>query len=133
MANQDLVRPSRDGDQFHYHWAARQCLTLLPGSSDLVAVSIEGASRLEGAASVEDGDELIDVGLYYGSEALEDARFVHYIQLKHSTKHALEAWTASGLAKTLKGFTTRYTNLLQKVASGKTCSSEPVPDRRCRG
>lgn len=114
MANNELVRPSRDGDQFHYHWAARQCLALLPGSSDLVAVSIEGASTLEGAASVEEGDELIDVGLYYGSEALEDARLVHYVQLKHSTKHAQEAWTASGLAKTLKGFTTRYANLLQK-------------------
>ena len=114
MADNDLVRPSRDGDQFHYHWAARQCLALLPGSSDLVAVSIEGASTLEGAASVDDGDELIDVGLYYGSEALADARLVHYVQLKHSTRHAQTAWTASGLAKTLKGFTTRYANLLQK-------------------
>lgn len=115
MADNELIRPSRDGDQFHYHWAARQCLALLPGSSDLVAVSIEGASTFEGAVSVEEGDELIDVGLYYGSEALEDARLVHYVQLKHSTKHAQKSWTASGLAKTLKGFTTRYANLLNKV------------------
>lgn len=113
-ANHELVRPSRDGDQFHYHWAARHCLALLPGSGDLVAVSIEGASTLEGTASVEDGDELIDVGLYYGSEKLEDARLVHYVQLKHSTRHAQEAWTASGLAKMLKGFTKRYANLLEK-------------------
>lgn len=117
MADNELVRPSRDGDQFHYHWATRQCLALLPGSSDLVAVSIEGASTLEGAASVEDGDELIDVGLYYRSEALDDARLVNYVQLKHSTKHAQEAWTASGLAKTLKGFTARYANLLQKFSA----------------
>lgn len=114
MAKHELVRPSRDGDQFHYHWAARQCLALLPGSGDLVAVSIEGASTLEGTASVEDGEELIDVGLYYGSEAFEDARLIHYVQLKHSTKHAQEFWTASGLAKTLKGFTTRYAKLLRK-------------------
>lgn len=114
MSNQDLVRPSRDGDQFHYHWAARQCLALLPGSSNLVAVSIEGPSNLGRKASFEDGDELIDVGLYYGSEELEDALLVHYIQLKHSTKHAHEFWTASGLAKTLEGFTKRYTKLLQK-------------------
>ena len=115
MASDELVRPSRDGDQFHYHWAARHCLALLPGSGDLVAVSIEGASTLEGAASVGDGDELIDVGLYYGSEALEGARLVHYVQLKHSTKHAQAPWTASGLDKTLKGFAKRYAGLLQKT------------------
>ena len=81
MPGNDLVRPSRDGDQFHYHWAARQCLELLSGTSDLVAVTIEGASSLEvlgeahrtreASASgpiVEAGEELIDVGLYFGDE-----------------------------------------------------------------
>jgi hypothetical protein len=29
MTSADLVRSSRDGDQFHYYWAARQCLKLL--------------------------------------------------------------------------------------------------------
>ncbi|AVR87183.1 ATP-binding protein [Thauera aromatica] len=115
MASDELVRPSRDGDQFHYHWAARHCLALLPGSGDLVAVSIEGASTSEGAASEEDGDELIDVGLYYGSETLEDARFVQYIQLKHSTKHPQEPWTASGFDKTLRGFAKRYVSLRRKI------------------
>ncbi|WP_026036035.1 AVAST type 3 anti-phage nuclease/ATPase Avs3a [Cupriavidus sp. BIS7] len=114
MADHELVRPSRDGDQFHYHWAARHCLALLPGSGDLVAVSIEGASASEGAASVEDGDELIDVGLYYGSEAFEDARCIHYIQLKHSTRHAHKPWTASGLKKTLRGFAERFSSFLQQ-------------------
>lgn len=95
MGEQELVRPSRDGDQFHYHWAARHCLALLPGTGDLVAVSIEGASVAEGEATVDDGDELIDVGLYYGSEVLKDARLAHYVQLKHSTRHAGMPWTAS--------------------------------------
>lgn len=115
MADYELVRPSRDGDQFHYHWAARHCLALLPGLGDLVAVSIEGASRSEGTTSVEDGDELIDVGLYYGSEVLEDARSIHYIQLKHSTRQAQMHWTASGLENTLQGFAKRYLGLLQKI------------------
>lgn len=115
MADHELVRPSRDGDQFHYHWAARHCLALLPSSGDLVAVAIEGASTSEGATSVEDGDELIDVGLYYGSEALEDARSVQYVQLKHSTRHAQEPWTASGLKKTLRGFAKRFSGLLQQI------------------
>ena len=107
----DKVRASRDGDQFHYHWAARHCLSLLPGVSDLVAISIEGASDAEGPGSVNEGDELIDVGLYYGSETLTDARLVRYVQLKHSTKQVQEPWTASGLDKTLNGFSERFTEL----------------------
>jgi hypothetical protein len=107
----DLVRASRDGDQFHYHWAARHCLSLLPGVSDLVAISIEGASTAEGPGSIDEGDELIDVGFYFGSEALKDARFVRYVQLKHSTKREQEPWTASGLDKTLRGFSARFTEL----------------------
>lgn len=115
MADHELVRPSRDGDQFHYHWAARHCLALLPGLGDLVAVSIEGASTSEGVTSVDEGDELIDVGLYYGSEALDKARNVHYVQLKHSTRHAQEPWTASGLKKTLQGFAKRFSSLEQQL------------------
>lgn len=107
----DLVRASRDGDQFHYHWAARHCLSLLPGVGDLVAISIEGASADEGPGSANDGDELIDVGFYFGSETLKDARLVRYAQLKHSTKRAQEPWTASGLSNTLMGFSGRFTKL----------------------
>ncbi len=69
MTKVDLVRPSRDGDQFHFHWAARQCLRLLSGTDDLVAVTIEGASTKESTGGkVDEGDELIDVALYFGSE-----------------------------------------------------------------
>ena len=58
MAGEDLVRPSRDGDQFHYLWAARQCLQLLPGASDLVAVTVEGPSAREAEGDdIEDGEE----------------------------------------------------------------------------
>lgn len=109
-----MVRASRDGDQFHYLWAARQCLKLLPGTTDLVAVTIEGASTAEAADDeVEAGDELIDVGLYYGSETRDEARFVRYIQLKHSTRRTREPFTASGLKKTIKGFAERYGKLLE--------------------
>lgn len=107
----DTVRASRDGDQFHYHWAARHCLSLLPGASDLVAISIEGASAAEGPGSTNEGDELIDVGFYFGSESLKDARLVRYVQLKHSTQRATVPWTASGLSNTLEGFSERFTKL----------------------
>ena len=115
MSPQDKVRASRDGDQFHYQWAARECLALLPGGGDLVAVTIEGPSVEEsGQYSIEAGEQLIDVGLYYGGETPDAARLVRYIQLKHSTYQANEPWTASGLKKTVKGFAERYAQLIER-------------------
>lgn len=113
MPNTNLVRPSRDGDQFHYLWAARRCLKLLSADSGLVAVSIEGPSPSEqpGSEPVEAGEELIDVAEYFGSEDIGQARLVRYMQLKHSTLHANDPWTASGLEKTIKGFARRYAEL----------------------
>lgn len=117
MAHPDLVRASREGDQFHYHWAARQCLELLPGTSDLVSVTIEGPSAKEATGDdIDAGEELIDVGLYFGAEGRADARLVRYVQLKHSTRRTLEAWTVSGLEKTIKGFAKRYAELLGRFA-----------------
>ena len=42
--SKDMVRPSRDGDQFHYIRAARLCLQLLRPGSLLHAVTVEGAA-----------------------------------------------------------------------------------------
>ena len=83
MSTGDLVRFSRDGDYFHYLWAARRCLSLLSPVSRLTAVSIEGPSTAEmaSAAGVEAGEELIDVAEYYGSENISAAECVRYIQL----------------------------------------------------
>jgi len=118
MAGRDSVRPSRDGDQFHYQWAARQCLNLLPGQGDLVAVTVEGSSADEAKGDeINAGDELIDVGLYFSAENRDDARLVRYIQLKHSTRRASESWTASGLEKTIKGFAERYAELLERYST----------------
>ncbi|MCU8040584.1 AVAST type 3 anti-phage nuclease/ATPase Avs3a [Shewanella oncorhynchi] len=113
MTKTNLVRPSRDGDQFHYLWAARRCLKLLSADSDLVAVSIEGPSLGEfpDADPLGAGEELIDIAEYFGSEDIGLSRLVRYMQLKHSTLHATEPWTASGLEKTIKGFAQRYVEL----------------------
>jgi hypothetical protein len=111
MAKQGSVGPSRSGDQFHYQWAARQCLGLLAGADGLVAVAIEGASLDEGDASTSVGDEVIDVGLYYGSEDVTAAKSIRYVQLKHSSKQAHDPWTASGLKGTIEGFAGRFKEL----------------------
>lgn len=111
MAKQGSVGFSRSGDQFHYQWAARQCLGLLAGADGLVAVAIEGASLDEGDASTNVGDEVIDVGLYYGSEDVTAAKSIRYVQLKHSSRLARDPWTASGLKGTIAGFAGRFKEL----------------------
>ena len=110
-----MVRYSRDGDQFHYTWAARRCLLLIDPAGSLKAVTIEGASPFEGEAStrVTSGEELIDVAEYYGSEDLKCATQVRYIQVKHSTVRTNQPFTPSELEKTLRGWAKRYKDLQQ--------------------
>ena len=102
----EFVRFSRDGDQFHYSWAARRCLKLLSPATDLVAVAIEGASPADAAqgTGADAGTEVIDVAEYYGNESASTATLVRYVQLKHSTLHSGVPWAPSGLKKTLAGF-----------------------------
>ena len=119
MTNSNIVRFSRDGDQFHYLWAARRCLRLLSPTDDLVAISIEDPSAKETkpGESLEAGVDQIDVGEYYGSENIEEATLVRYIQLKHSTQNPTVAWPPSGLEKTIRGFSERYQQSEQKFGA----------------
>ncbi|OJB81915.1 hypothetical protein A9Q62_16650 [Yersinia ruckeri] len=116
MSDSLLVRASRDGDQFHYLWAARRALRLLDPKASLTTLTIEGASTTEMGSqpSVEEGEEIIDIAEYYGSNEFEQATTVRYMQLKHSTLHAETAWPPSGLQKTIEGFAKRYKELLQR-------------------
>ena len=102
MTGVDLLRPSRDGDQFHYRWAARQALQLLRPGSELTAISVEGASS--GDPDLGEGEEVIDLAEYYGGKSLTQAHRIVYRQLKHSTRHAEDEFTVSGLRRTLEGF-----------------------------
>jgi hypothetical protein len=116
----DTVRPSRDGDQFHYFWAARRCLTLLDPKTDLVAVSIEGISESEedGRHGAAESYQVVDVAEYFGSTLLSEARLVRYVQLKHSTRRKNKAWTFSELTSTWKGFVKRFEALRADGPSG---------------
>ncbi len=107
----DKVRASRDGDQYHYHWAARRCLELLPPSAELQIVTIEGASHEELDNS---NDEIVDVGLYFGGRTTEDANRVQFIQLKHSTAEAAKPRTASDLKTTIEAFVSSYHDLREQ-------------------
>ena len=116
VSNNPEVRYSRDGDQFHYVWAARRCLRMLLPKNGLTAITIEGSSPQEtqGGGSVEAAEQQIDVSEYYGSQALRIATRVRYIQLKHSTQNPTRPWPPSGLKKTIRGFAERYRQL-QKI------------------
>lgn len=110
MSQADLVRTSRDGDQFHYLRAARLCLELLQPGTSLVTVTIEGTSPQE---EIAEGLNVIDLALYRGSSAPESASQIAYRQFKHSTLHAADEWTDSGFKKTLEGFAKRYEKLAE--------------------
>lgn len=112
MGNTDLVRASRDGDYFHYLWAARKALLLLNPVSGLDVLTIEGPSKSEFQKEIEDGEEIVDVGEYYGSNKFSDASKIIYSQLKHTTVHEEDRFQPSDLKKTLKGFAKRYQKFL---------------------
>jgi hypothetical protein len=117
------VRFSRDGDQFHYSWAARRCLKLLSSASGLVAITIEGTSVADvSRKGVDAGTEVIDVAEYSGSEDPLAATSIRYIQLKHSTVKLGLPWPPGGLQKTLAGFAKRYVAL----TTGSTAKTPTV-------
>ena len=112
MGNADLVRASRDGDYFHYLWAARKALLLLNPLSGLDVLTIEGPSKSEFQKEIEEGEEIVDVGEYYGSNKFSEASKIIYSQLKHTTVHEEDRFQPSDLEKTLKGFAKRYQKFL---------------------
>lgn len=105
------VRYSRDGDQFHYLWAARLSLKLLDPKSEFSALAIESSG-----SDVNAGEDVIDVAELFGAEDPAQATLTRYTQLKHSTKHASTPWPLSGLKKTLVGFGKRYLALVKKLS-----------------
>lgn len=140
LSHSASVRASRDGDQFHYLWASRRCLKLLIPTTNLAAVSVEGASSFEGSkshSSDPDGDEVIDIAEYYGSEDLKAATKVEYVQLKHSTRRAAKLWTHSELLDTLRGFARKFKALelqcgestLQSSVRFRIVSNRPFPPK----
>lgn len=115
MPSSFSIRASRDGDQFHYLWAARRCLRLLSAAEGLAAIAIEGPSANEGSKTeTVAGEEVIDVAEYYGSQDITRATRVCYIQLKYSTSQSTVAWTPSGLRKTIVAFAKRYRGLREQ-------------------
>lgn len=98
------VRASRTGDRYHYFWASRRALKLLDIDADLEVISIEGARDGEAPP----GEEIIDVGEYYGGSTIGDCLRMRCIQLKHSTVRVDVPITSSELENTLAKFAGIY-------------------------
>lgn len=113
MTATDLLRASRDGDQFHYHWAARESLRLLRADTDMVAIVVEAVSPQD--TEKADGEQVIDLADYYRSTELRNATKVVYRQLKHSTVHADDEWTVSGFKKTVRGFADKFRRIAVEI------------------
>jgi hypothetical protein len=116
----DLVRYSRDGDQFHYLWAARRLLSLIPERSALAGIAIEGTSphEAEGGTAITAGEVAIDIAEYDGDERREHATAIRYLQLKHSTRQVDRPWDAHGLKDTIKAFAARFREIRRKEGEG---------------
>jgi hypothetical protein len=98
------ARESNAGDEFHILWAARQVVQLLDPRSGLCQVVMEGVSAVD-AESLENTEDLflgVDLSEYYGGEDFLTATQVVASQLKYSTRHPTQAWTASRLCSIRK-------------------------------
>lgn len=104
VASAAEVRASRDGDRFHYYWAARRALKLLDLAGDLRAVWVEGLPVAEQSA----GEEVVDVAEYFGGDAADTASAIVYTQVKHSTLRRGQPIKTSELKTTLTKFAMLY-------------------------
>ena len=87
---------SNAGDDFHFWWAASRALKLIEPNADLNRVT------LEGLASVDDPDEkyeTVDVAEYFGGDDVAAAHALVLSQLKYSTRHPDQAWSAARLCR----------------------------------
>lgn len=108
----DRVRASRDGDSFHYTWAARQLLRLLSPTSPLQYVTIEGMGEPYSADELE-GSEIVDLAEHYGPSA-EEITHVKISQLKHSTLHPNQNLTLGDVSRILDKFAQLDSGLAKK-------------------
>ncbi|MGH3688649.1 MAG: hypothetical protein ACRDT7_00705 [Microbacterium sp.] len=96
------VRASRDGDRFHYTWAAARLLQLLSPASNLQQVSVEGLGS-KPSDDEPDGAEVIDLVEFYGLPE-EECTSLEVRQFKHSTLHPDSNFTLGEVRKVLKKF-----------------------------
>lgn len=100
----DKVRASKAGHAFHEAWAARTALELLPPSTDLVAITLEGFDEQDEQTLGTGAVEIADLVRYYGATDVARANRVTVVQFKYSIASAETAVRAADLASTITKF-----------------------------
>jgi hypothetical protein len=100
----DKVRASKAGHAFHEAWAARTALELLPPSSDLTAITLEGFDEQDEQSLGTGAVEIADLVRYHGATDVARAHRVTVVQFKYSIASADTAVRAADLVSTLGKF-----------------------------
>lgn len=100
----DKVRASKAGHAFHEAWAARTALELLPPSTDLTAITLEGFDEQDEQSLGTGAVEIADLVRYHGATDVARAHRVTVVQFKYSIASADTAVRAADLASTLAKF-----------------------------
>lgn len=98
------VRASKAGHAFHEAWAARTALELLPPSTDLTAITLEGFDEQDEQSLGTGAVEIADLVRYHGATDVARAHRVTVVQFKYSIASADTAVRAADLASTLAKF-----------------------------
>jgi len=104
----DKVRASKAGHAFHEAWAARTALELLPPSTDLTAITLEGFDEQDEQSLGTGAVEIADLVRYHGATDVARAHRVTVVQFKYSIASAETAVRAVDLASTLFASLRRY-------------------------
>lgn len=107
----DKTRASKSGHAFHEAWAARTALELLPPSTDLTSITLEGFDERDEQTLGTGAIEIADLVRYHGGTDVARAHRVTVVQFKYSIASADAAVRAADLASTLTKFATTDTEL----------------------
>lgn len=100
----DKVRASKAGHAYHEAWAARTALELLPPSTDLISITLEGFDEEDEQELGTGAVEIADLVRYHGGTDVAHSHRVTVVQFKYSIASAEKAVRASDLASTLRKF-----------------------------
>lgn len=112
----DKVRASKAGHAYHEAWAARTALELLPPSTDLTAITLEGFDEQDEQLLGIGAVEIADLVRYYGGTDIARSHRATVVQFKYSIASADKAVRAADIASTLVKFA--ITDAELRVAHG---------------
>ena len=118
----DKVRASRDGHFYHETWAARVALELLPPTSTLTLLAMEGFSIEDEPSVSEAATEIADLVRYRGGTNVDTASSVEVLQFKYSIARADQEMRAFDIKKTLEKFATTEADFVKRIGSDRVKS-----------